>query len=123
MVATLTSKGQITLPKQIREQLDLHSGDRLDFVLCETAWVLSRAYGYTREQIAIVLRQILLTDSFDVEDHALAWDALYDYQGTKADYADCLMMRVNHRRGASATFTFDKGAGKLSGFTLLTKEI
>ncbi len=34
MVATLTSKGQISLPKSVREQLDLHSGDRLDFVLC-----------------------------------------------------------------------------------------
>lgn len=33
MVATLTSKGQLTLPKAIRDELDLCSGDRLDFVL------------------------------------------------------------------------------------------
>ncbi|MDX2219369.1 MAG: AbrB/MazE/SpoVT family DNA-binding domain-containing protein [Burkholderiales bacterium] len=31
--ATLTSKGQITLPKQVRDQLGLSSGDRVDFVL------------------------------------------------------------------------------------------
>ena len=31
MIATLTSKGQVTLPKVIRNQLRLHAGDRLDF--------------------------------------------------------------------------------------------
>jgi antitoxin PrlF len=33
MIATLTSKGQITLPKPIREKLRLHAGDKLDFIL------------------------------------------------------------------------------------------
>lgn len=30
--ATLTSKGQLTVPKKVREQLDLREGDRVDFV-------------------------------------------------------------------------------------------
>jgi AbrB family looped-hinge helix DNA binding protein len=29
--STLTSKGQLTLPKEIREHLDVHEGDRLEF--------------------------------------------------------------------------------------------
>jgi AbrB family looped-hinge helix DNA binding protein len=33
VIATLTSKGQVTLPKSIRDRLDLHSGDKLDFVM------------------------------------------------------------------------------------------
>lgn len=32
-VATLTSKGQITLPKAVRDQLGLATGDRVDFVM------------------------------------------------------------------------------------------
>ena len=31
--ATITSKGQITLPKAVRDQLELGPGDRVDFVL------------------------------------------------------------------------------------------
>ena len=33
MLATMTSKGQITLPAEIRQQLGIHPGDRLDFII------------------------------------------------------------------------------------------
>jgi AbrB family looped-hinge helix DNA binding protein len=33
MLATLTSKGQVTLPKEIRDALNLSSGAKLDFSL------------------------------------------------------------------------------------------
>ena len=29
--STLTSKGQVTLPKEIRDQLGVHQGDRVEF--------------------------------------------------------------------------------------------
>ena len=33
MTSTLTSKGQITIPKAIRDQLRLSEGDQLEFIL------------------------------------------------------------------------------------------
>lgn len=30
--ATITSKGQMTLPKEVRDRLGLHPGDKIDFV-------------------------------------------------------------------------------------------
>ncbi|WP_454062591.1 AbrB/MazE/SpoVT family DNA-binding domain-containing protein [Candidatus Nitrospira salsa] len=32
-IATLTSKGQLTLPKEIRDQLKLDPGDRVEFLV------------------------------------------------------------------------------------------
>ena len=35
MIAALSSKGQLTLPVEVRRALHLHAGDRLDVVLGE----------------------------------------------------------------------------------------
>ncbi len=40
--ATITSKGQITIPKDIRDSLMLHNGDKVDFVVTDQGEVLLR---------------------------------------------------------------------------------
>jgi len=40
--ATLTSKGQVTIPKAVRDLLGLEAGDQLDFVLEDGARVVLR---------------------------------------------------------------------------------
>ena len=35
MLATLTAKGQITLPKAFRQELNLKAGDKIDFVMLD----------------------------------------------------------------------------------------
>jgi AbrB family looped-hinge helix DNA binding protein len=41
--ATVTSKGQITLPKAIRDLLHLDAGDRVDFVVHDDGTVVLRS--------------------------------------------------------------------------------
>ena len=41
-VATLTSKGQLVIPKEIREYLHLQPGDRLDFLIGDDGDVIIR---------------------------------------------------------------------------------
>ncbi len=39
-VATITNKGQVTIPKKVRDAFHLHSGDKLEFV-CEKEGVIT----------------------------------------------------------------------------------
>lgn len=40
--AKVTSKGQVTIPKQVRQRLQLGTGDRVEFVVQDTGAVLLR---------------------------------------------------------------------------------
>lgn len=41
-LATLTSKGQITIPKAVRDSLHLHAGEKIEFVITENNEMLLR---------------------------------------------------------------------------------
>jgi len=36
MVSTMTSKGQLTVPKKVRNRLKIHAGDKLEFLFDES---------------------------------------------------------------------------------------
>ncbi len=88
-------------------------------VLCELTWVLRRAYGCSRGQIAAVLLNLLLTETILVEHHETAWQAYCDYVECTAEYADCLISRMNGAKGCATTLTFDKKAAALPNTDLL----
>ena len=41
-LATLTNKGQVTIPKTVRNSLHLHAGDKVEFVITEDKEALLR---------------------------------------------------------------------------------
>ena len=66
MIAALSSKGQLTLPAEIRRTLHLHAGDRLDIVLGENNRVelipLSRSVKDLKGMLPKPLRVISLEE-------------------------------------------------------------
>lgn len=54
---TLTSKGQVTVPREIRERLGLKAGDKLAFHLLSDGTVVMRQRGRTVEDIGGMLHQ------------------------------------------------------------------
>lgn len=55
--ATLTSKGQITIPKEIRDSLGLQPGDRMTFTLMPDSTVVMRVKTRSIMDLAGVLRK------------------------------------------------------------------
>lgn len=55
--ATLTSKGQLTLPKAVRDHLRVHPGDTVDFVFEEDGAVRVRAGHYDARDLQGLLRK------------------------------------------------------------------
>ena len=55
--ATLTSKGQITIPKEIRDSLGLQPGDRMTFTLMPDNTVVMRVKTKSVMELAGVLRK------------------------------------------------------------------
>ena len=50
-LATITSKGQITIPKAIREKLMLATGDKLEFVVTNDREALIRPVSKTVDEV------------------------------------------------------------------------
>ena len=55
--ATLTTKGQITIPADVRRKLDLHPGDRVDFILDDKGGVRLAAKKRPLTDLLGLLRQ------------------------------------------------------------------
>lgn len=55
--ATVTSKGQITIPKKIRDFLNVKSGDRLDFDIAAGGTVVVRPGGGDIKALKGLLRR------------------------------------------------------------------
>ena len=54
--STLTSKGQTTIPKDIRKRLNLQPGDRLEFVIDEDGRVLVLPASIDASELAGMLK-------------------------------------------------------------------
>ena len=56
-VATMTTKGQVTIPKAVREHLGVDAGDRLDFVIQDDgSVVLTPVTRHVRELAGLLHR-------------------------------------------------------------------
>ena len=88
-------------------------------VLCEVGWVLSRAYGYSRAQVADALGALLTCREFKIEAPDLGILALQDYRHGTADFSDYLLGRAHQHLGARHTATFDRKAAQAPQFALL----
>jgi predicted nucleic-acid-binding protein len=85
----------------------------------ELAWVLSSAYDLDRAQLVEAFEGVLRTKELVIERAEVVWKALRAFQSVNADFADCLIAHSAASAGCEKTITFDRGAAKSAGMTLL----
>lgn len=86
----------------------------------ELAWVLSSAYDLDRAQLVEAFEGVLRTKELVIERAEVVWKALRAFQSVNADFADCLIAHSAASAGCEKTMTFDRGAAKSAGMTLIT---
>lgn len=89
-------------------------------VVVELVWVLERAYGYSRDRIAMILEELVATEGLVVEaadDVALA---AFRYRSGGAGFSDLMVLAAARRAGALPLHTFDRKAARLEAVELLT---
>ena len=89
-------------------------------VVVELAWVLSSAYDIDRAQLVKAFDALLRTKEIVVDRAETVWKALRVFQSANADFADCLIERSASAAGCDQTMTFDRGAVKGCGMTLVS---
>ena len=85
-------------------------------VLCELAWVLESCYDLKKDDLANILKKILSTRQFTIENSKIAWHAIDDFGASKADFSDCLLGQINLHKDCEHTFTFDKALKGVAAF-------
>ena len=66
-MATLTSKGQMTLPKDVRERFNLKAGDKLDVVVQGQQILLVPATLHVRDLRAVLPKPAVKASQEDVD--------------------------------------------------------
>ncbi|MDL5362511.1 AbrB/MazE/SpoVT family DNA-binding domain-containing protein [Halalkalicoccus sp. NIPERK01] len=61
--ATITSKGQITIPKEIRDRLELTQGETISFELTEEGVVVMRKAGDPLAQLRELREEITFSEA------------------------------------------------------------
>ncbi len=85
----------------------------------ELVWVLSSSYDLDREQVALALEHLLRINTLVVDRAGEVLRALRVFTASSADFADCLIERIAASAGCSKIMTFDVGAAKAAGMTLI----
>lgn len=87
-----------------------------DVVLCETVWVLISRYGFSRAEVAEVLRRLLEAEHLTFPAPSQHARALAAFSSGKGDFADYVIREQSLGAGCTAVATFDQALLKEAGY-------
>ncbi|WP_419950398.1 PIN domain-containing protein [Candidatus Palauibacter sp.] len=106
-----------------RALLETLSPDRPGYVcrevVVELVWVLERAYGFDRSDIATILEQLVTTAGLVIESADDVARSASGYRLGGAGFADRMILAAARRSDDDDLYTFDRMAAELPGVRLL----
>ena len=106
---------QFTVAKQVFD--GLRTGERsavlLESVLAECVYVLKLHYKVPKDELAVMLDNVLRYPGIVNTDKQSLREALHLYAAHNIDFVDCILV-ANARAGALELVTFDQGLIKLN---------
>jgi predicted nucleic-acid-binding protein len=85
-------------------------------VIAETTWILEQKLKLDREDVCEVVDRLLYSVNIVVGDAEAVRGARDAYEAVNIGFADCLIGRMNMQASCSYTLTFDKKAGRSTGY-------
>ncbi len=85
----------------------------------ETVWVLTRIYALPAQEIAKAIERMLQADTLAVQNEGEVFVAVVALRTGRGSFADALIGALAAWTGCETTYTFDRKATRLAGFTLL----
>ena len=111
---------QSIMATQLIESLDVDGPGFVTLVsIIELYWVLTSCYKLNAEQVNQALMVLLQAKQILVDRADQVLRALRVFENSKADFADCLIERISASAGCTQIMTFDVGATKHAGMTLV----
>jgi predicted nucleic-acid-binding protein len=88
-------------------------------VILETEWVLRSVYRFSKHSVIDVFVGLLEAREMTFQDEPSLERAVFLYREHNIDFADCLHLATAHTFGHLPLFSFEKKAGRVTGFELL----
>ena len=88
-------------------------------VMVELVWVLERAYGCSRNEVATALEALLSASELEIEAADDVGTAVFQYRDGGFGFADLMIAAAARRADAIPLFTFDRKATQIHGVELL----
>ena len=88
-------------------------------VVLELEWVLRSSAKMGKAQILSVFNLLLESYDIEIDNEKVLEQALHIYDGSAADFAECLFLAQYQRMGCHTMLTFDNKAARMTGVQLV----
>jgi AbrB family looped-hinge helix DNA binding protein len=119
IVATITSKGQVAIPAEVRKNLGLNKREKIAFVIDEEGDVHLKTLHYPTVAALRGAAGSLPLAHFRVQQRRMVLRALELYGSSTSGFGDAMLLAAMEQARSTTLYSYDEGFDKVAGLTRL----